>query len=152
MCRAVQWYMCLCMDVCACKRERQRASPQSSLRCVTTLLDRLLWLLRWCSADSRLQPPVLGFSGPPIVSKCICDVCQLKMWLALWQDDLFKSTFYLCHFVRRVCLIVCLSVCIWAHGTSKARSVKEHLLLYLPQGHGFLGRPNLLWMLTAISR
>lgn len=94
--------------------------------------------------DSSLQPPVLGFSGPPIFSKCISDVSQLKLWLALWQDDLFKSTFYLFHFVRRVCLIVCASVCMWAHETSKVWSVKEHLLLYLPQGQGFLVRAEQL--------
>lgn len=60
--------------------------------------------------DSRLQPPILRFSVTPIYGKCICDVCQLTSWLALWQDDLFKSTFYLFHFVWFVCVWLCLCV------------------------------------------
>lgn len=65
-------------------------------------------------------------------------------WLARWQDDLFKSTFYLFHFVWRARVFDCVCVsaceCLCAHGTSKVSGVKEHLLLFLPRGQRFTVR------------
>lgn len=133
-------------EICACGCKW--APTKTPLTHVETPLCALIATIMLAVDARRLQLLVLGFSGPPVFGKCVCDVCHLQSWLALWQDDLFKSTFYLFHFVWHACLFVCVFVHLCAHGTSKVSSVREHLLLYLPQGQGFTVMTELQWMLT----
>lgn len=121
----VELCVCVCMDVWGYTCYRACDVWKNPAQCIDAKL----------TPDSRLQPPVFGFSGPPMFSKRICDVCQLKSWLALWQNDLFKSTFYLYHFVLGcVCLIVC--VCLTTCGTSKVWTVKEQHRFTCHKGRG----------------
>lgn len=86
---------------------------------------------------ARLSPqqPVLGINGPALSS--VNASLTFVSWNCGYLSDkvtFFKSTFCLFHFV---------CVCVCAHmGLQKVLSVKEHLLLFLPQGQAFIVRAS----------
>lgn len=100
------------------------------------------WWVRWeTHLAMRLQvlpnlspqQPVLGINDPALSS--VNASVTFVSWNCGYLSDkvtFFKSTFCLFHFV-----------CVCAHmGLQKVLSVKEHLLLFLPQGQVFIVRAS----------